>query len=93
MPKERVYDVAGLFDVIVGWTPDRDVQVAVVTNDGRPLSEVVESWRNDNSQEHQSDDDSYVRSDGIWSTMDRASINRLITMLRKARDAAFGADA
>lgn len=30
---------------------------------------------------------------GVWSTLDRASCNRLIKLLRKARDAAYGADA
>lgn len=30
---------------------------------------------------------------GVWATMDRAGINRLVRLLRRARDAAFGADA
>jgi len=30
---------------------------------------------------------------GIWSTLDRDAVNRLIRVLRKARDQAFGADA
>ena len=30
---------------------------------------------------------------GVWADLDRAGINRLIRILRKARDAAFGADA
>lgn len=29
---------------------------------------------------------------GVWSTQNRAGINRLITILRRARDAAFGRD-
>lgn len=93
MPKERVRDIAGIFDVQVGWRSDGDVQVAVVTTDGTPLSKVVESWRTDNGQERQDSDGEYVRSDGIWSTLDRSSINRMIRLLRKARDAAFGTDA
>lgn len=32
-------------------------------------------------------------SDGVFTTLDRDGINRLIRSLRKARDAAFGADA
>lgn len=31
-------------------------------------------------------------SDGLWTWMDRPHINRLIRLLRKARDAAFGRD-
>ena len=34
-----------------------------------------------------------VTSDGMFVQLDRAGINRLIRSLRKARDAAFGADA
>jgi hypothetical protein len=30
---------------------------------------------------------------GVWATLDRHGINRLIRLLRKARDSAFGADA
>jgi hypothetical protein len=34
------------------------------------------------------------RSDpGLWMDLDRAQINRLVRSLRRARDAAFGADA
>jgi hypothetical protein len=29
---------------------------------------------------------------GIWSTLDRADINNLIGLLRKARDSAYGVD-
>lgn len=31
--------------------------------------------------------------DGLWSWFDRPAVNRLIRLLRKARDASFGADA
>lgn len=30
---------------------------------------------------------------GHWTSLDRAGVNRLIRILRKARDSAFGADA
>ena len=30
--------------------------------------------------------------DGLWASLGRADINRLITVLRKARDQAYGAD-
>lgn len=93
MPKERVLDVAGMFDVQVGWQRDRWVQLAVVTTDGKPLSEVVTSWKQDDGQGHVNDAGEYERSDGIWSTLDRQQINDLIRKLRKARDQAFGADA
>lgn len=31
--------------------------------------------------------------DGLWASLDRHGVNRLIRTLRKARDSAFGADA
>ena len=34
-----------------------------------------------------------VEWDGKYTTLDRAEVNRLIRILRKARDQAFGADA
>jgi hypothetical protein len=30
--------------------------------------------------------------DGVWTWLDRAGVNRLVRLLRKARDAAFGRD-
>lgn len=34
-----------------------------------------------------------VQYDGLWADLDRQGVNRLVRILRKARDSAFGADA
>lgn len=34
-----------------------------------------------------------MQYDGLWASLDRQGVNRLIRILRKARDSAFGADA
>lgn len=39
------------------------------------------------------DEVSLMGYQGLWSTLDRSSCNRLIRLIRRARDAAFGADA
>lgn len=37
MPKETVHDLIGAYDVRIGWTNDRDVQVGVETAEGHAL--------------------------------------------------------
>lgn len=99
MPKEVIPDEAGAFDVHVGWTrePAGHVQVGAVMAAGRAidappdaprnLRQLVASWPDDAG-----DPDSPGGATGLWSTLDRAGVNRLIRTLRHARDAAFGRD-
>lgn len=82
MPKELVYDAAGMFDVHVGWTPDSDMQVGVVTHGGGDLVKQLTAG-----------DEVDGGFTGVWSTLDRDGVNRLIRVLRRARDSTFGADA
>lgn len=81
MPKENVNCVAmtGL-RAEVGWSAEPGhVQVATVHTD---------------SPVHWADGDSPDgKFNGWFVTLDRDGINRMIRALRKARDAAFGADA
>lgn len=93
MPKEKIYDAAGDFTAQVGWMPGQNVQIAVLTADGRSLADLVQSWKDEDGQGHKSPGGDYVRSDGLWATLDREGCNRLIRSVRRARDAAFGADA
>jgi hypothetical protein len=95
MPKEVIRDVAGQFDVTVGWNrAPGEVQIATVVRpperDGEPrtLRELVESWPEGAGRYH---DDTELLT-GLWSTLDRRQLNELIRVLRKARDAAFGRD-
>jgi hypothetical protein len=86
MPKEVIRDVAGQYDVQVGWShePTGHVQVGIETNDGLSIAK------------HLTDpDEGTTAADftGLWGTVDREGVNRLIRVLRRARDAAFGADA
>lgn len=86
MPKERIYDSAGMYDIDVTWMgqqPDGYVQVGVSSHDGSPLSTLLNAVS----------DDEAATFTGLWGTLDRAGINRLIRTLRRARDYAYGADA
>ncbi len=80
MPKEKIWDEAGLYDVEIGWAPHPEtpgcVQVGISSHEGVPLSTLV-------------GDTTFT---SLWATVDRASINRMIHALRKARDAAYGRD-
>lgn len=90
MPKEMVhsrhqYQVPNEPIVHVGWTKDAEhVQLASIQPNG-----VVLAW-DEETQQH-------VKTETEWPgwfvQLDRAGINRLIRVLRKARDEAFGADA
>ncbi len=88
MPKERIHDEAGMYDVHVGW--DRGpaegagyVQVGVETHDGLALVEHLTA---------KPEDTGIAEFKGVWGTLDRAGCNRLIRVLRRARDQAFGGD-
>ena len=91
MPKEKINGVS--LDVQVGWIPNETASVWIVTAGGTPLRDMVHAWQNDDGDTHIDDRGRFIRSDGIGTELDRAGINRMIRMLRKARDAAYGADA
>lgn len=82
MPKININDeVVDGFRVEVGWETERYVQVATT---------------NVHSKLRLEEGDTPENSEGFrgWHvTLDREGINRAIRALRKARDAAFGADA
>lgn len=80
MPKENINDqTTGDLRAEVTWAPDKHVQVATVSK-SRTLTIA------DGKQSAES-------FNGWFVTLDRAGCNRMIHALRKARDAAFGADA
>ncbi|MBQ1047868.1 hypothetical protein KBX50_05265 [Micromonospora sp. C51] len=81
MPKERIYDQVGMYDLQVAWEPGGHVQVGVESHDGRSLAFHL-------TGENQTPAD----FKGVWGTFDREGINRAIRVLRRARDSAFGRD-
>lgn len=90
MPKEIVYDQARMFNVELKWSNEGShVQIATVVPPAQTaeapasLGALVDSW---------SREDRYLAT-GLYATLDRNGINRLIRALRRARDQAFGADA
>jgi hypothetical protein len=86
MPKENVDCVAmDALRVQVGWHPNGHVQVATVHTDS-PATLPGEKQDHDDTPPP-------VPFDGWHATLDREGVNRLIRVLRKARDSAFGADA
>lgn len=59
-------------------------KVEAMTQLGRSILDIIEG-----SQTHPGSAPSYT---GVWSTLDRVGINRLIRTARRARDAAYGRD-
>lgn len=122
MPQERIHTNIPPFDVRVGWSRDRDVQVGVGEYEDRSLlwvlfgdeenrkrlavefsellskqgfgrCEVDDEFVKQvfNTIEAKTGDVGYTYS-SVWSTLDREECNRLIRLVRKARDQAFGRD-
>ncbi len=89
MPKEIIRDEAGMFDMVVGWTHGQSAQVGIQTSDGRSLADVLRGGAAVEGQPPQ-EDPAEFRS--LWGTLDRAGINRMIAVLRRARDQAYGKD-
>lgn len=79
MPRETIPTHDG--KVSVGWTKDRDVQVGVELSPHVTFNGDLPTGAT-------------VTAGGpsAWATLDRHGLNRLIRSLRKARDAAYGAD-
>lgn len=129
MPKERINSStpnSNELEVIVGWSPDRDVQVGVefpsttvatalygnaenVTRIGTALSEalIFGGWIPPKLKEFDSPDENYPEYwigtkiinlldddayKGLWSLLSREDCNRLIKVVRRARDQAYGRD-
>lgn len=101
MPKEKVFDSAGLFDLEVGWSSLGEcVQVGLLVHDGRSIAD----WLTESSGDElppgtrggvpreAGEQMKLAQFTSLWSTLDRAQINRLIRMLRKARDDSYGRD-
>lgn len=88
MPKEMIHQPEAPFSVEVNWHRDANVvQIASVTrpvvgNAPLPLAELVDKW----------DDETKELATGLFCTLDRHQVNRLIRTLRRARDQAFGRD-
>jgi hypothetical protein len=81
MPRETVKDTNQLYDIQVGWSVGT-VQLGLETDDFPSLLNALQANYDDSS-----------KAKSIWASMDRDGINRLIRLLRKARDSAYGADA
>lgn len=80
MPREIVKSHAGPWHVKVGWGGPfgEDLQIGLETDDGQSMQDVLQGD---------------FGSAGLWGHLDRDGANRLIRILRRARDATFGADA
>lgn len=77
MPRETVRDAIDMWDVQVGWS-NESVQIGVTSRDNRPITELLEN------------PEQYT---GLWSNLDRDGCNRMIRLIRRARDGAYGSDA
>jgi hypothetical protein len=88
MPKEIVYDDAGMYDAVVGWEPDGYVQVGIKSHNATTIRIRV----GDEEVDKVEFTGRTAGFDSLWGTFDRAGINRLIKALKHARDAAYGRD-
>ena len=83
MPKEKIDDfVTDQFSVTVGWERDKYVQIATVYNPGAKNAYAA-------IEEMKAEGEAFT---GWHTTLDRDHINRLIRVLRRARDQTFGRD-
>lgn len=95
MPKENINDmVTDGFRVEVGWGSavpgEREGHVQVAATNAHSLFR----WEQlDRAEDEGADPSVGGQFDGWHVTLDREGINRLIRVLRRARDAAYGADA
>lgn len=97
MPKETVHAVLGDkivpgFDVTVAWNRDGVVQVTTVAEDA---DERLRNWVEVDLGRIPTNSvpgTIFKTFDGWHADLDRAGVNRLIRVLRQARDAAFGKD-
>ncbi len=114
MPRETVYDAAGMYDVEIGWNKDReDVQVGISCRSGLSIAHQLAGdiefctpaeaaagphvIYNDKPVKNlavviNGEERTLPHFNSLWGTLDRAQINRLIRLLRKARDDAYGRD-
>ncbi|WP_431881834.1 hypothetical protein [Micromonospora chalcea] len=90
MPKETINDVASLYDVQVSWRPNPAgyVQLGIETHDGRSIIDHLAV-----TDEQAAAGGTPPAFNGLWGSLDRDGVNRLIRVLRRARDNAYGADA
>lgn len=93
MPKEKIYDLSSLFDLEIGWGHGHDVQVGISTHDGRALVDWLAGQDRTPLDPDAPEGSRLPGFSSLWCSLDRSGVNRLITMLRKARDDAFGRDA
>jgi hypothetical protein len=73
MPRETVKDLSSMFDVQVGWS-EETVQLGLSTTNGNSIVEVLGE---------------YTEADSIWASLGVDELNKLIRLLRKARDRAY----
>lgn len=106
MPKEIVYDAAyrdnadpqaGIEHVAVGWAKDRTVQLGFTRGPIASMAVYTPGLTSTPDVSAAGGDPVSLGEpepvDSLWMDLDRAGINHLIRSLRRARDAAYGADA
>lgn len=94
MPKESVRDASTVGKLaMVGWTPggedhDGTVQLAAINSNVQLTPTLV---YDEHGTPHKPVDPGTI--DGWWIDLDLPGINRMIRLLRRARDKAYGTDA
>lgn len=95
MPKETINDESAMYDITVGWAPGSHVQVGVCTADGRAIVDALVTQPSDEVRKALDvllGNGELAAFTGLWGTLSREHCNRLIRILRRARDQAYGRD-
>lgn len=104
MPKEKISDQYGSSVAQVTWSQDRHVQLATLSTNPKEFAawcrDIADRFEADEVMEkskrvpHITDPGRLFEVDsmGMFWTPDRHEVNQLIRVLRRARNAAFGAD-
>lgn len=98
-PREVMYDGAGLYNVEVGWARERDVQVGVRLVGEQSIAAMLLGLPPHPGEGEQplvvtyaGRDITLPGFDCLWANFDRGQVNRMIRILRRARDEAYGRD-
>lgn len=106
MPTEFVYSKSGKFDFEIRWDAeegrDAEIQIGIFTHHGeKTLAEALAPHYINTLVEEKSETpeqaaarklEAFDHYRGIYGQFDRASLNRMIRLLRKARDHVYGRD-
>jgi hypothetical protein len=102
VPKEKIYDSVEMYDIEIGWSASAEyVAVGLMTHDGRSIAQALATEVTGERDAQPGGpigmadpgrEPAAAEFSSLWATLNRQQINRLIWVLRRARDTAYGRD-